>query len=320
MTNSNPLKVVAVDKNKPQVSRPSRRQEAQAKFERLWLINPEQFNPRRNCSERERIDRTWSLIEEKCDVHGKRATDLGCGYGLISEKLADKNTKVEAVDIATNALKHVKANENIIPIQDYVPRTRLEDGVYDIVVSTDLIAYLPVEEHRLYFSELARLVKSDGCVICSSPIDFNSDDSLEQFALLAETEFNIEKWILSYHRLYIQVLDFFKAPKRFAKAGKDNEYRKQEIDRRFSVGRWWFRLNSSKILSSFWSLIQWITNPIANAIKQSKWLLLFLERITRFIWPESGISHAIFFGKRRPLVMPEVYVPEDRKQKKTVWE
>jgi len=58
----NPLKVVAVDSNRPEtkstvVNRATRKQELQARFERLWLIDPEQFNSRRDCMERERIGR-----------------------------------------------------------------------------------------------------------------------------------------------------------------------------------------------------------------------------------------------------------------------
>lgn len=315
---NNPLKVVAVEKKTSEPTRTSRKQETQAKFERLWLLNPEQFNPMRNCKERERIDRTWKLITENCQP--KQAIDLGCGFGIIAEKLSGKNVKVDAVDIASNALKHIPTNYNITPLQDYIPRTKLPDNAYDLVVSTDVIAFLPIDEHRLYFSELARLINSDGWVVCSTPVDFNSDDSLEQFATLAETEFTIEKWVLSYHRLYIQLLDFFKAPKRFAKASKDSEYRKQKLQERFSLSHWWFRLNSHRFSGYFWSVVQWMSNPIANGIKQSPGLLHILEKLTRFLLPETGISHAIFLGKRRPLVMPIEPSPQERKQKKTVWE
>lgn len=298
---TNPLKVIAVDKQSSQSTALSRRQEAQAKFERLWLLNPQKFNPLRNCLERERIDRTWRLIRQSGELHQKLTTDLGCGFGVIAQKLSEKGARVDAIDVASNALKHVPVSSNINPLQDYVPKTKLVDSAYDWVISTDLIALLPIQEHRLYFSELARLVKSDGWVVCSTAVDFNSEDSLQQFATLAETEFNIENWILSYHRLYIQLLDFFKAPGRFAKASQNSEYRKQELERRFSISRWWFRLNSHKPLGAFWSVIAWITHPIVNLIKQSKGILLFLEPITKFLWPENGISHVIFFGKKAPI-------------------
>ncbi len=43
-------------------SRLSRQKESQAKFERLWLVNPEQFNPLRNWMQKERLERTWTLL------------------------------------------------------------------------------------------------------------------------------------------------------------------------------------------------------------------------------------------------------------------
>ena len=47
---------------KTSTSRSQRRQEIQAKFDHLWLTEPEQFDPNRSAMERERIERTWSLL------------------------------------------------------------------------------------------------------------------------------------------------------------------------------------------------------------------------------------------------------------------
>lgn len=326
----NPLNIVSVDAKQPQsssnnsTSKNGRRQEAQAKFERLWRIDPEQFNPLRDSMGKERLERTWKLIQEMMNVEDKQIVDLGCGGGVFSRRLAKEGAHVHAVDISSLALQLIQKEcpSNITVSQDYLPRTLLNDSEYDLVISTDLIAYLPTDEHRLYFSELGRLVKADGYTICSTPLDINSEDSLERFASLAETEFTPLKWVLSYHLFYIRILDFLKAPQRFAQAGKDKEYRHQSINERRGITKWWFRVNSNAFLSSIWSLISYMTKPIYQAFSKSSVLLISCEKVCKFFWGESGVSHAIFIGKRRPLVthVPEDAQPQEIKHKKQVWE
>lgn len=301
----------------------SLRLEAQAKFERLWMVDPEQFNPLRNCKERERLARSWDLMKEFADPSGKLAADLGCGSGIFSRKLTEGGAGVHAVDIAHQALQRVQEMglSGIKTFQEYVPRTSLKDEAYDIVVATEIIAYLPHTEQRLLMSELCRLVKRKGIVICSAPIDINSIDALQRFGELAETEFKIEKWTFSYHRLWIRILDFFQAPRRFAKAAQDAEYRERELSMRQALSHWWFKWNSKKPFSLVWSLMQYLTNPLADFLKQQRSLLLGLEKICRFFWTDTGISHALFVGTRRPLIVvkPEE-IPQERKHKREVWE
>jgi len=191
-------------------SRRAKRQEAQAKYERMWLTAPGQFDPTRNCMERERLERTWQLINEFVDLNGKRAVDLGCGSGHLARRLKDAGAIVQAVDISSNALKELK-KWHIDAIQDTLPDTSLPDGAYDVVVSTDVIAELPRSEHRLYMAELARLVTAKGYVVCSTPIDIHSEDALQQLAELAHTEFDVLKWVYSYHALYVRLKAFVEA-------------------------------------------------------------------------------------------------------------
>lgn len=326
------LKVVETDnqinnKNENTSSHSNRkmqRKAVQARFDRLWLIDPEHMDPCRNCMERERIDRTMTLIQSTCSLKDKLVADLGCGSGVLTRKIRDEGAQVDAVDISGNALKILQENQmhNINAIQDYVPMTTLKDDGYDLIISTELVALLPEDEFRLYFSELARLVKLDGYVVCSTEIDINSEDALQKFANLAETEFKIEKWVLSYHLCYLRVVDFFKAPARFARAASDNEYRSREINKRYGINQWWFRLNSTKGPAFLWSLIQYPFKPILGLLSQNKTVLLCLEKVCSFLWNQSGISHAIFIGQRRPMleVLPKDEIPREIKHKKQLWE
>lgn len=322
----NRLKVVATGNTPSQPPAPSMRSarmEMQAKMERLWLTNPEQFNPMRNNMERERLNRIKQIILSFTDIKGS-AVDLGCGYGYISEQLKQAGWQVHAVDIASNAQKAftLQCGNSIPFMQDALPSTKLEDDHYDLVVCTDVIGYLEARDYRLLMAELCRLVKRNGHVICSTPIDIYSEDALQRFGALAETEFTIERWDFSYHLLLLKIKAFFEKPSTYVNASKDSEKRQQEIRNRSSFSSWWYKINTTKAGGYFWSPLKFITSPIVHFIKQNHTFMVMLERLCRFLWSESGISHAVFIGKRRPLVMPTKADMEsvERKGKRQVWE
>lgn len=327
-----PLKIVAVDNNKePDPNnaksgspRKAKRQETQAYFDRLWLIDSEHMNPERNCRERERLSRTMQLISQTTSLENKKTTDLGCGMGVISRRMRDAGSQVDAVDISSNALKIVKekGDKDIRLVQDLVPMTTLKDDSYDLVLSTELIADLQSQDYRLYFSELSRLVKAEGFVVCSTDIDINSQDALERFGTLSESEFKVEKWVFSHHLLHIRLSNFFKAPSRFVRASKDPEYKQREINRRLGFNRWWFRINSHSAPAIFWQVIQYPLRPLVHLMRQNRTFLLWTESVCRFFWSNSGISNALFIGQRRPLFeeLPANEIPKETKHKKQVWE
>lgn len=309
----NPLKVIAAP------ALPKAEELVRAKFDRLWSVDPEQFNPKRNCLERERLQRTFALLPSSLEK--MKAADLGSGSGVMSRRLRDLGAVVDAVDIAKTPLEALQGEKNIRPLCEYVPKTSLEDDHYDLLLCTDLIAHLPENEYRLLFSELARILKPTGTLVCSSPLDFHSDDALQRFAALAESEFVIEEWKFSYHLLYIRLKDFFEAPIRFACAKRDPEYRKRQLDLRKGLSRKWFRLNSHPLPGLFWGGASWVLQPVARGIRQSRSLLIALENLSRFFWSDAGITHAIFRAKRRTLEnIPEDERPIERKQKKQIWE
>lgn len=322
----NPLKVIAADNSKPlpqQIRLRSARAELQAKLERMWLTDPKQFDPMRNNIERERVKRinaTFSSLQ----AHNGPAVDLGCGFGDISRHLCESGWKVEAVDIATNALKAFakRGNANIQLTQDTLPSTRLEDDAYALVVCTDVIGYLEARDYRLLMAELSRLVKQDGHVVCSTAIDINSEDALQRFGSLVETEFEVIEWSFSHHLLLIRLKRFFEAPHRYVKASREAACRKAELSNRSGLSHWWLKVNSSKWMGYLWTPIEWALNPIVTLLRQNRSLMIGLEHVCHFFWSESGISHAIFLGTRRPMIMPTKADLEsvEPKGKKHVWE
>lgn len=309
---SNKLNIVSVDNpeekrsSSMRVSPKARRAEAEAKFERLWLQNPEQFNPNRDAINRIRIDRTWKLITAEMELNEKKAVDLGCGYGFLTTKMREAGADVDAVDIASIALKRLEQNDDHIRlIQDWVPQTKLEDSAYDLVVCTELIAELQSHDYRLFFSELCRLVKNDGIVICSTALDINSEDALQRFEQLAETEFLVKEWTFSYHRLYIRLCHFFESPNFYYECSRSKTSYEENLSGKRGLSRLWFNLNSSYLLGSFWGLLSYIANPLHRSLLQADGLAIRLEAISKFIWDIDGISHAIFVGQKKPLIITE---------------
>ncbi|MEI8124301.1 MAG: class I SAM-dependent methyltransferase [Parachlamydiaceae bacterium] len=324
---NNPLQITSVEgatqKQPPVQTKMARRQEIQATMERLWLQDPAQFDPMRDCVQRKRMAKTLDILKEK-SLDSKLVADLGCGSGYLSRAVRDAGAIVHSVDVAGNALALLKAQDmhHITPFQDALPMTRLDDGVYDIVICTEVIGYLKPIEYRLTFSELARIVKAKGFVVCSSSIDVDSDNALERFAALAETEFEIDRWVLSYDLLWLKLCRFFDAPTLYVQASKKKELRMKEIAKRKGLGRIIFQCNSSFALGCFWSVIAFATNPLASFCRQSEGLMNLLEKISQFFWSESGVTHALFLGNRRQMIFPlaENEIPKEMKHKRQVWE
>lgn len=331
MENNNRLNIVSVEKTEKQEvparnKAANRKQETIARCERLWHLFPNKYNPNRDCMQRERITHTWNLLQKNMTVDGMQAVDMGCGYGVLSEKLHQANAKsIDAVDASHLALDHISGNlfPRICKKQDCLPNTLLEDESYDIVVATDVIGELQDADFRFFFSELARVIKDNGHLVCSTSLDMHSEDALERFAMLAETEFEFVDWKFSFHRFYIHICDFFEAPRRFVQAYQDPEYKQYALNKRFSFGNWWFKVNSKQVPSWLWRAVRPVSNVIGKWLKNSTSFMLFLEKITKPWYEADGATHVIFVGKKRPLMpmpsMQEQTEPE-RKGKKFVWE
>lgn len=187
-----------------QVNQRSKRHEKEAFLEEKFLKNPQSLNPFATALRR---DSYKKVLNSLGDVSFKKCVDLGSGTGELSKTLAKLGADVTAVDLSPSALKAI---ENIKTEQHFVPYTTLPDDGFDIVIANNLIAELPQNEIRLFFSELARIVKKDGKVLISTPIDIHSEDALDIFLSFAETELTIESVHLSYNRLFIRLLELFK--------------------------------------------------------------------------------------------------------------
>ncbi|MFA6915219.1 MAG: class I SAM-dependent methyltransferase [Parachlamydiales bacterium] len=303
-----------------------RKIERTAYYEKTWRNTPERFDNSQCSIHRNRFKRLTGLIEDLGDISQKKAVDLGCGSGEISLWLCKKGMQVDAVDIASIPLEKLRAvkPDNLNLLQDYVPFTKLDDDTYDLVICNDLIGDLHPNEYRMLISELARIVKSTGRVICSTPLDLNSEDPLDRFVQLIDTEFEVENESYANDSLYIHWLDFLAYPRRLARATSSPQERKIALDKRRGLSYGLFKVLSQPWLHFLWKATAWVVNPLSNLSRNSDSLRAGMEKISRFFRQESGITHAIFLTKRRSLLNTNsLETPHDiqpAKQKRTVWE
>lgn len=307
-----------------QKGRTEQKKQLQAKFERLWLIDPERFNPLRNCMERERVERTWRLLTKHVNLSKRpHVVDIGCAAGIFSRRLRDAGAQVHAVDIAENALKKFReiGSDHIDLKQEAMPDTHLPDQSFQTIICTELIAEIPQQNYRLFFAELARIITPDGYLICSSSIDIESVGGVEKLIELVQSEFDIIEDIASYHALYLRLKRLLNTPSRFIEGWQDPKTKRKEIAqlRGFNCG--WYWLNTTPLLIWFWYACYPLTNFIHNWLRNQTSCLLFLEKVCRFLSDQDGISNYLFIAKRRsfPSIHPDE-IPQERLSRKEVWD
>src|SRR4051812_46579299 len=114
------------------------------------------LNPIRLRYIRDRIDQHWS--GDECDrrpLTGKRAADVGCGAGLLSEPLRRLGAEVTAIDAAPENIAAARAHAQGQGLEiDYrVGGAEALSGRYDLIASLEVIEH--VAEPRTFIGRLA---------------------------------------------------------------------------------------------------------------------------------------------------------------------
>lgn len=128
------------------------------------------LNPVRLAYLRDRIDQHWRLDEcQLRPLEGRRAADVGCGAGLLSEPLARLGATVTAVDAAPENIAAAREHAlgQGLAIDYRVGGVETLAGQYDLVTSLEVIEH--VAEPRAFIHGLADLLAADGLLILSTP-------------------------------------------------------------------------------------------------------------------------------------------------------
>lgn len=108
--------------------------------------------------------------------------EIGCGDGLFSRKLADKNNDVVGIDVSKIAIDIANKNKNSKLNIKYLcgdaRKLNFENNHFDIVVSMDVVEHIPPQEIINHFNEVNRVIKSGGYYLFWTPHKYYSATSL----------------------------------------------------------------------------------------------------------------------------------------------
>jgi 2-polyprenyl-6-hydroxyphenyl methylase/3-demethylubiquinone-9 3-methyltransferase len=129
------------------------------------------LNPARLSYLRARIDDAWSSDpRERRPLSGKRALDVGCGAGLLSEPLARLGAAVTGLDAAPESIAVARAHAEGQGLAiDYraIGVEALDDEKFDLVMSMEVIEH--VSDVAGFVVGLANALADDGLLILSTP-------------------------------------------------------------------------------------------------------------------------------------------------------
>jgi len=127
-----------------------------------------------------KYDRLMALLPRKRFAH---ALDLGCGLGLLSQKLAARAERVLGIDIAPAAINHARRRAvgfaNVaFEAGDILNLPVALDGKFDLVVVADVLYYLsPLDEAVLMsvVRRIADLLTPGGTCLLANHFFFAAD-------------------------------------------------------------------------------------------------------------------------------------------------
>jgi len=133
--------------------------------------------------------------------------DIGCAFGDFTQKVWHLNpaNKVHGIDISENAIGVVVRK---YPQMEFsigaLPVLNFPDHTFDVVLCLEVLYYL---DHSIWQEALAsirRVLKPQGFVLISGPIDSGRRyfDEKELLLLLTSTGMKVKKVQYGYHRLY----------------------------------------------------------------------------------------------------------------------
>jgi SAM-dependent methyltransferase len=164
------------------IARVRRKEGCKAAFEAVYR---ERDDPWASASPRYRYqglkyDRLVALLPRKRFIN---ALDLGCGIGLLSQKLAQRADRVLGLDIAPAAIEHARRRGAAFENLAFEPGDILNlpsslDGKFDLVVVADVLYYLsPLDEGvlRTVVRRIADLLTPGGTCLLANHFFFAAD-------------------------------------------------------------------------------------------------------------------------------------------------
>jgi SAM-dependent methyltransferase len=110
---------------------------------------------------------------EDIDIKEKNILDIGCGYGWFELYAVDVECKkIIGIEISSKDLVTAKNsinNSNVDFIVADALKLPFDDGVFDTVVSWEVLEHLPKDTEIVFFKEVRRVLKDNGVFYFSTP-------------------------------------------------------------------------------------------------------------------------------------------------------
>lgn len=139
------------------------------------------------------------------DLKPKRILELGCGSGLLSQRILKKypNAEIHLVDLSRDILEQCKSNlnnpKNVKFIQADFKDLVFEEASFDLVYSSIAIHHLINDDKKTLFVNVYKWLRSDGVFIYADQTRGATDEIYKKHMALwekASTELgaNKEEW------------------------------------------------------------------------------------------------------------------------------
>ncbi|MGN6057623.1 MAG: bifunctional 2-polyprenyl-6-hydroxyphenol methylase/3-demethylubiquinol 3-O-methyltransferase UbiG [Sphingomicrobium sp.] len=128
------------------------------------------LNPVRLKYVRDQIDQHWQCDEcGRTPLTGKKALDVGCGAGLLTEPLARLGANVTGIDATPDVISVARDHAKAMGLDiDYlVGDVQGLEGEFDLVTCMEVIEH--VADPGVFVKALARRVANGGLLIMSTP-------------------------------------------------------------------------------------------------------------------------------------------------------
>ena len=103
-------------------------------------------------------------------LNGKEVLDLGVGKGYNSVLLSNFGFNVTGVDISNESLKYIEENfdcSNLTLINKDVREFEIEKNKYDLILSSNVLHFMPKEDFLKIIKKIKENLKEDGLIYIS---------------------------------------------------------------------------------------------------------------------------------------------------------